>query len=318
MKIDHEMEAVARLLWPSAQRPTVVSGGLFNRVARVQTATGAKYLKRFTDVASSGDFPPLPTTAAQRCLVAASWHDLAFAAAAREPRVVGVPALLAVQTDAQVVAMDHAPGEPLYEALIAGQPDLLGALRKTSAWLATLHTSSLEPREQLLAASKPFKAFKVDLQYTRVLQEIPSALHQPARRFISSYLETVSEPIHGDLNSRNILAAEDAVWIIDFEQGHFGEGVYDLAYLLSEFVIRDLRKGADPQESVNVAWEAYRRARSWSGEHTAWRRFRIHLAFQTLYRLVGPSRTVWTGHLGAEEQNSLRRWSLTELLGWLQ
>src|SRR6218665_60589 len=63
LMIDHEMEAVARQLWPSPQRLQLATGGLFNRVVQVQSPVGTTYLKRFTDAASSGDFPPLPTPA---------------------------------------------------------------------------------------------------------------------------------------------------------------------------------------------------------------------------------------------------------------
>src|SRR6218665_3597420 len=77
LMIDHEMEAVARQLWPSPQRLQLATGGLFNRVVQVQSPVGTTYLKRFTDAASSGDFPPLPTSASQRCLVASNWHELA-------------------------------------------------------------------------------------------------------------------------------------------------------------------------------------------------------------------------------------------------
>src|SRR6218665_2369836 len=99
LMIDHEMEAVARQLWPSPQRLQLATGGLFNRVVQVQSPVGTTYLKRFTDAASSGDFPPLPTSASQRCLVASNWHELALRASAREPPPP-VPSLLSPHTPA--------------------------------------------------------------------------------------------------------------------------------------------------------------------------------------------------------------------------
>ena len=316
LTIDHEMETVARQLWPSPQRLQLATGGLFNRVVQVQSAVGTTYLKRFTDAASSGDFPPLPTSASQRCLVAASWHELALRASAREPRLA-VPPLIAVQTSLDLVAMEQAHGEPLYDALVGDGRGTGTALQAAIAWQGALHALPLEPRPLLLAASGPFKAFKIDLQYTRVLPEMPQALHAAGERFVAAYLQQDAEPVHGDLNSRNILSAESVVSVIDFEQGHFGEGVYDLAYLLSEYVIRDLRLTADPEATITVAWEGYCKARGRNADAATWRRLRVHLGFQTLYRLVGPSRKVWTGHLDGAAKDALRRWSIAELSAWL-
>lgn len=315
--IDPEMEAMARQIWPSPQQLQLATGGLFNRVVQVQSAAGTTYLKRFTDTASSGDFPPLPTSASQRCLVASNWHELALRASAREPRVA-VPRLVEVQTAFDIVAMEQAQGEPLYDALLDDGFGTGTALPAVTAWLGTLHALPLEPRPLLLDASRGFKAFKIELQYTRLLSELPPGLRAAGERFATDYLQRTGEPVHGDLNSRNILTTEGTVSVIDFEQGHFGEGVYDLAYLLSEYVIRDLRRRVDPEATLMTAWEGYCKARDHALDAETWRRLRLHLGFQTLYRLVGPSHRVWTGHLDDAMKDEVRRWSTAELSAWLQ
>ncbi|MCW5222610.1 hypothetical protein D5041_03030 [Verminephrobacter aporrectodeae subsp. tuberculatae] len=316
--IDPRMERAARALWPRQPlRLENATGGLFNRVVRVESSLGTKYLKRLTDTASSDGFPPLPTSAAQRCLVASRWHDLALRASARES-AVGVPALLAVLADDDLIAMDQAQGDPLYDMLRVGSRGAEGPLPRVMAWLAVLHALPLEPRGLLLEASAPFKAFKVDLQYTRLLAEMPASLHASAQGFIGEYLRADAQAVHGDLNSRNVLVAANGVSVIDFEQGHFGEGLYDVAYLLSEYVIRDLRAGTDPEASIHSAWNAYCGACAAPADSSAQRRFRVHTAFQTLYRLAGPSRTVWTGHLDDAAGQAVRRWSLGVLAQWLQ
>lgn len=316
--IDPEMEAVARQLWPSPQRLQLATGGLFNRVVQVQSADGTTYLKRFTDTASSGDFPPLPTKASERCLVASRWHELALDASAREPRVA-VPLLVAVEPKLNIVAMEQAQGEPLYDALLTdgSGTDTDTVLQTITAWLGALHGLPLTPRPQLLAASTPFKAFKIELQYNQVLSELPPGLRKAGKHFAADYLQRTEEPVHGDLNSRNILSASGKVSVIDFEQGHFGEGVYDLAYLLSEYRIRDLRLGIDPETTIAAAWVGYCSARNQALDAEAWRRLRLHLGFQTLYRLVGPSHRVWTGYLDELMKDELRRWSTAELSVWL-
>lgn len=322
--IDSEMIQVARLLWPSPQQIEPVTGGLFNRVLKVTSPAGTHYLKRFTEAALSSDFPPLPTRAAQRCLVACSWHDMASRAAAMHAGTppLNVPALVAIQSEYDVIAMDAAAGMPLYERLqapgthttttAAGQdPRIELPLRSIARWLGRLHALPLQPRDSLLAASRPFKAFKIELQYARLVDELPPHLHRAALAFIHDYLVLEAEPVHGDLNSRNVLVdAENGVSVIDFEQGHCGEGCYDLAYLLSEYVIRALRHDRDPLPLVARAWDHYASARLLA-DPPAWRRrLHLHLAFQCLYRLVGPTRAVWTGHLDDTAGRRVRAWSL--------
>lgn len=314
--IDHEMLAMACQLWPSPQHLQVVMETPFSCIVQVKSPAGKTYLKRFTDTANSGDFPSAPTSAAQRCLVAANWHELALSASARESRT-SVPRLVAVQTDFGIVAMERANGEPLYHSLVGDGLGISEALAAVTAWLGALHSLSLEPRAPLLDASQSFKAFKIELQYTGVLSEMPQGLHAAGKRFAADYLKRLEEPVHGALNSRNILSFGDEISVIGFEQGHFGEGVYDLAYLLSEYIIRELQWGLDPETTIMAAWIGYYEARNYTPDATAWQRLRIHLGFQTLYRLVGPSRQVWTGHLDDVAKDDVRHWSISELSAWL-
>ena len=314
--MDTNMQALAAALWPSPQQLKEVAGGLFNRVVRVDFATGTGYLKSFTETAVSGNFPPLPTSAAERCLVASAWHRLAMRASADAPQVA-VPALLAVQPQCHLLAMEQAQGVPLYAVLQEEVHSAAHVLTTLVSWLGVLHGLPLEPRAPLLAASRPFKAFKVDLQYTRLLPELPQELHAAAEAFVAEYLAQEDEPVHGDINSRNVLVDEDRVAVIDFEQGHYGDGLYDVAYVLSEYTIRDLRLQADPEQCIAWIWQAYCHARKKTLDSVAYRRWRSHLAFQTLYRLVGPSRQVWTGHLSPTEQARVRSWSTAELARWL-
>jgi len=334
-RIDTEMTRVAQLLWPEPQQVEAVAGGMFNRVLKVESAAGTHYLKRFTESASSGDFPPLPTRAAQRCLVACSWHDLAQRAcsgvgrmaltgsAARDPAVpqrplpqVQVPALLAIQSELDLVAMEAVPGAPLQQQLLQADDDAAAAratLKSLVRWLAVLHTLPLEPRGPLLAASRPFKAYKVDLQYARLITELPPRVHAGALQFIRDYLADESDPVHGDLNSRNVLVDDNSLSVIDFEQGHFGAGIYDLAYLVSEYAIQALNARNDPRSVAALAWDHYGSARRLADPMAQLRRFQVHLGFQVLYRLVGPSRAAWTGHLDDTTAQRVRHWSLTTL-----
>jgi len=218
------------------------------------------------------------------------------------------------------VAMEAAAGTALQPLLQAGPDGARAAARllpPLARWLAALHTLPLQPRGALLAASRPFKAYKVDLQYVRLLGELPERLRPRARRFIDRYLATEREPVHGDLNSRNLLVDGDTPWAIDFEQGHVGAGPYDLAYLASEYATQALVLHEDPLAPAALAWGHYGDARRLDDPAAQWQELQAHLGFQVLYRLLGPSRQVWTGHLDDDAGRRVRDWGLTVLEGVL-
>lgn len=295
----------------------VVVGGLFNRVRRVHGAGKTGYLKQFDDKALSGSFPPLPTTAAQRCYVAATWHARALEASLRAPQV-RVPVLEAVSIPLNFVLMGEVPGEPLHNALVehGDFEQISSVVQRCTEWLAALHQLPLDRRAEMAAATAPFKRFKIELQYVQLLPLLDRSKRRSSEDFIQRYLASDEMAVHGDLNSRNILVGPGAgVSIIDFEQGHLGEGVYDLAYLLSELVIRRLADDVEPRPVVEQYFSSYRR--HFSDDADLARRFFIHLGFQTLYRLVGPSRAVWSGHLGERELTRVREWGHATLSAWL-
>jgi len=290
-----------------------VTGGLFNRVLRIDAPGRAFYYKQFTERARLAAFPPLPTSPWQRWLVAARCQaNAARCAAGGEVRV---PALVGTDEARCHVVMEASAGTLLFDAIVAGgaTPAVRRAVGRVLGWLARLHRDPPPELATLVAHSAAFKHYKVDLQYERLLPELGGARAAGAR-FIAQYLAAEHDLLHGDLNSRNILVGGDgAVTVIDFEQGQVGDGVYDVAYLLSELVIACLRDGRDPAPVIAELGAAYAPDAPPARE----RQLRTHLAFQVLYRLVGPSRQIWTGHLTGDARAAVRAWSLGELARWL-
>lgn len=300
-----------------------VSGGLFNRVLRVDAPGRAFYYKQFTERAKLAELPPLPTSPWQRWLVAARCQlNAARCAAGGEVRV---PPLVRADEVRCYVVMEASPGAMLHDALVAegATAAVRRAAARVLAWLARVHRDPPPELATLAEHSAAFKRYKVDLQYVRLLPEL-GAVRAAGARFVERYLATGRELLHGDINSRNVLVDTDggAVTVIDFEQGQVGDGVYDVAYLLSELAIACLRDGRDPAPLVDELWASYLRAAGTpggddAGEPGRTRQLRTHLAFQVLYRLVGPSRRTWTGHLTERAGAAVRAWSLEELHRWL-
>lgn len=303
----------------SASQLEPVSGGLFNRVARARSQESGAwvYLKQFADRALSGNFPLLPTTADQRYQVAKEWHLQALAASTAGGSA-HVPRMIAADDESQLLAMSEVPGAPLYDAIVGRAALPAHVLRSVIEWLGAFHKLNSAQCRSLEGASAPFKAFKIDLQYTKILSWIDDSLHANATQFINEYIGENKDPVHGDINSRNIFYTDNSISVIDFEQGHLGNGVYDLAYIVCEYVIHDILHGKDPKAMIDMSWQAYARARGWSEPESAQRgKFHQHLLFQTLYRLYGPSRAVWTGHLSEDIVEKIATWGKSEARIWL-
>lgn len=65
--------------------------------------------------------------------------------------------------------------------------------------------------------------------------------------------------VHGDYSPKNVLVG-DGMWVIDFEVAHFGDPVFDLAYMLSHLLLKLLhlpRSAFALESSATRFWEAY-------------------------------------------------------------
>lgn len=142
--------------------------------------------------------------------------------------------------------------------------------------------------------------YKIRIQYnydlveglTSKKKEIYDELHHELLNLNSSFCF-----VHGDLNAKNIIVMESGEFgIIDFEHSGIGKRVYDLAYLVAEFVIAAIAYPKQRvyrycivefllgyiEESIPSVFELT----------SLWN----HVAVQILYRLTGPSALVWTSY----------------------
>jgi tRNA A-37 threonylcarbamoyl transferase component Bud32 len=301
---------------------TVVSleeaeGGLFNRVFKGASADGAFYCKQFSAQAKSGMFPPLPTSPGQRYLVA--WHcqEHAYRCSQTLAQTARIPEVIGKDDEHHVVVMAVVEGEPLYDRLQGANGDarnLLETFCRIAAWLGMFHGQHASCLEAVREASAAFKQFKVELQYGDLMEFIPVQARSGAMAFADDYLRCVDTLVHGDLNSRNILVDGETIAIIDFEQGHAGEGVYDLAYIASELVLKWLALEWNPEEAADRMWSAYREAGLRHDPHRApgaeqQVHFEKHLAFQVAYRILGPSRAIWSANISEPVRQRSLAWA---------
>ncbi|MGV3654378.1 MAG: phosphotransferase family protein, partial [Noviherbaspirillum sp.] len=261
-----DRQAICKLLQPFTGKVDFleeVDAGLFNHVFQGRNEGGGFYFKRFGAASRSGLFPPLPTTPGERFLVAWRCHEHAYRCAGEGGSDVAIPEIIGKDDERHFIVMKAVKGEWLHARLHAAGCDdvrLLDVVCRACAWLGALHAKLPDDSESIREASAAFKRYKVKLQYQDILEWFPAEARDCAAGFIEEYLLCADTLVHGDLNSRNILVDGDRISIIDFEQGHIGEGVYDVAYIVSELVLKWMTLGRHPDEMIGRIWRHYRKA----------------------------------------------------------
>ena len=67
--------------------------------------------------------------------------------------------------------------------------------------------------------------------------------------------------VHGDFSPKNVLTGGQAVWVLDWEVAHYGDPVFDLAFLLSHLFCKAIhRRDTDYRVAAAAFLSAYRSA----------------------------------------------------------
>ncbi len=295
---------------------TEMSGGLFNRVYQVTDQNKIFYVKQFNESAKDPAFPPLPTTAFERFTVA-HWVQHHFASQSN-PSTVAVPHIIDIFRAIPCLLMESVDGRPLYDLIVDNRQfdKALQRVCQLMPWLHNMHQTHCPKKTIIAKASGAFKAYKAKLQYENLFPLIAPESKTPARQFLQAHLDQTTTVIHGDLNSKNILIDDDgSIAVIDFEQAQVADGVHDVAYLTSEIITAAIAYHQGIETSIHTIWQSYQGSLK---DDIRWIDFRKHLAFQVLYRLKGPSRQTWTGHLTAKQAHNVEQWALAQIQQWLR
>ncbi|MFE3544272.1 phosphotransferase family protein [Nocardia sp. NPDC059177] len=271
------------------------TGGLFNYLLRVDTTQGTYFFKQYLDDVPNPLYSPPRIPAAERAELAGRVQMLAAACSTQE-----VPEIVAFDRRRCAFLMTAASGDEPLNAYLARGEQPRAVLTELPRALAGLHQSTHHrfPPDSLFA-NTAFRDFKLRLQYDDITAHLTPPETERVLACRRAYQARTDCVTHGDLNSRNILATDTALGIIDFEQSHLGTPAYDLAYLLCELLISMETAGAGDRVARTIAefldhYCAYFTAASRDSVETEMTQ---HLAVQTLYRFWGPSRAAWTSYV---------------------
>jgi 5-methylthioribose kinase len=183
---------------------------------------------------------------------------------AREITPGHVPALLDLDRPRCALTIAAAPDTWVTwkSRLLAGAVDEAVAARLggiLAAWQrATFGDETVARR---FADYEAFEQLRVDPFYRTVALRRPE-LAEPIDACIRQMESTHLCLVHGDYSPKNVLVG-DGVWVIDFEVAHYGDPVFDVAFMLHHLLLKLVhvpRSSRELERCVNGFWQAYRTA----------------------------------------------------------
>ncbi len=290
-----------------------VTDGLWNDVWRIRTDDGSDmYFKRFEDHMQSPLFTGTPFIGA-RDTFARNLKTHLMASEALGASSLTIPRVLAVMPHRHSYLMAAVPRSfgALLSSLQSGEfPTSLATV--LAPGLSLFHSFSHSYTEAPEYYDRGFVEYKLNLQFDAAAKMLGDRELQYLSDFVRDFRTHRECVVHGDLNSRNILynPIDGALAVIDFEQSYVGAPEFDIAYILSELVICGAVEGVTT-DSVSKSGRSFLENYIASAElsrsdaREMEMKLTILTAVQVLYRIEGPTRSVWTGHLDDESRANL-------------
>ncbi|HEV3156278.1 MAG TPA: phosphotransferase [Candidatus Baltobacteraceae bacterium] len=298
---------------PDIQKIEVQKSGLFNLILRIDTKKGTWYFKQYVDDVPNAVFENIPEIPAlERAELAYQVQKKAVAATSLLGNIV--PNIVAYEPEIQGFLMDAVDEpKPLIEYLSKGAvPN--SAIRQLPSALALLHKNTFgKYRPSSLFGNRTVRDFKLDLQYQQIAQKIYSRGDE-LRKFLARYKNRSDSILHGDINSRNVLLNNhERVSIVDFEQSHLGAPAFDIADILSEYLISFEVFGRTSERLlvIHQFLEKYFSIFDMDDRHHVECEITMHLGSQMLNRLWGPSKDRWTFYLDEQSKNRVIELGIT-------
>ncbi len=172
-----------------------------------------------------------------------------------------VPTVLDVDRERCALTIEAAPPSWVTwkSLLLAGDVDAEVASRLGET-LAQWHRATF--RDALVAERfadyEAFDQLRID-PFHRTVSERRPELAAAIASLVARMQATHVCLVHGDFSPKNVLVG-DGMWVIDFEVAHFGDPVFDVAYMLNHLLLKLLhlpRSASGLESSAAHFWQAY-------------------------------------------------------------
>jgi tRNA A-37 threonylcarbamoyl transferase component Bud32 len=157
-----------------------------------------------------------------------------------------VPGVIDLDQERAVLCIERAADSMVdwRSALLAGtvQPRVAERLGEV---LGNWHRESrgLDLAQRLFADRSNFETLRLEPFYLTVAERYPR-VGAPVRAAAERLRKGSRCLVHGDFSPKNVLADNDRVWVLDWEVAHYGEPVFDLAFMLTHLFLKSIHRPA--------------------------------------------------------------------------
>lgn len=259
-----------------SERPvttTLLGGGVSNIVLKIEWDSScviAKQPRANLDVQE--DWPADTSRVQNEAMAARVFKDVLDT---REFPTVFVPEIFHEDTDNHVILMNCAPesAKMWKDELLNGKIDV-GVAATLGTVLAEVHsiTGGDEELKEMFADARPFEQLRLTPYHRTTARR-----HPDVANYIHSELDRIREVhkvlVHGDYSPKNVLVDRKGssveTWLIDFEVAHWGDPVFDVAFMLNHLFIKSVYHADAASSYFDAAiefWESYERRIDWDDE----------------------------------------------------
>ena len=153
-----------------------------------------------------------------------------------------VPPVTFIDQDRLILVTEHAPShlhDWKSELMAGGSSGSVRTAMRLGEILAALHGNTIDEARlaDQFGDNKTFVDLRIDPFHGTVAQRLPE-IATPLEALASDLIQHPRCLVHGDYSPKNVLASGSAVWVIDWEVAHFGNPVFDLAFMLAHLMCK--------------------------------------------------------------------------------
>jgi 5-methylthioribose kinase len=202
-----------------------------------------------------------------------------------------IPRLLALDRTNMALAMEAIlpPAENYKTVLLEGRVDAALA-REWGALLARVHSETQDAATRArFADASFFDQLRMSPYYDTVAQRHPD-LAAKLGALRRECMDSTYCLVHGDYSAKNMLVKDGRLILLDYEVAHFGNPSFDLAFALTDYLMKALHLQDASAALLNAArafWQTYGERVTLPPE--SWAHAGSHLAAVMLARVDGKS-----------------------------
>jgi aminoglycoside phosphotransferase (APT) family kinase protein len=256
------------IIGPESASATTLGGGVSNTVVRVDAGEESLVLKQpYPNLNVNDDWPADISRVHNEAAAAHAYDEIIKKADFDDVRV---PQVVFESHEDHIIVIACAPDTTSMwkRDLLAGDVDeRIAALLGRFLGIAHRRAAEMDELRESFHDKTPFDQLRVDPYHRTTARRHPE-LADPILAEAERMLATDRTLVHGDYSPKNILVG-DKTWVLDFEVAHWGDPIFDVAFMLNHLFIKAIHvvgAGKRLREAALAFWQRYDRAVDWEIE----------------------------------------------------